>query len=75
MEPADSILSSNLYAKDSEWLHTSGQDLHTCLSRHLWLQQDGPKQPLDIPYRCSKVMTDRAYAYSYLCPPLGRHMT
>ncbi len=55
-EPAKDILSSRLDIEDIAWLYESGHAIQSCLSRHLWLQQAGPKLPLDVPYSSSKVM-------------------
>ena len=55
-EPANSILRSALDMEDIAWLYESGHAIQTCLSRHLWLQQAGPKLPLEVPYTSSKVM-------------------
>ena len=76
MEPAGSIVNSKLEIEDIAWLYESGHAIHTCLSRHLWLQQDGPKQPLDVPYNSSKVMTDLGCCQSQsLSCPHGPHLT
>ena len=56
MEPAKDILESQLPMEDIHHLQESNEALHTSLSRHLWLQQGGFKEPLDIPYGSSKVI-------------------
>ncbi len=56
-EPAGDIYSSSLDSEDNAWLYESHHAIETCLSRHLWLQQAGPKLPLEVPYKSSKVNT------------------
>ena len=66
MEPAKDILESQLPLEDIYHLQDSTEALHTCLSRHLWLQQGGFKQPLDVPYGSSKVMICLARTHNNL---------
>ena len=56
-EPASDIYGSSLEVEDSAWLYESHQAIQTCLSRHMWLQQAGPKLPLEVPCKSSKVNT------------------
>ena len=58
--------------EDIRHLQESNEALHTCLSRHLWQQQGGFKEPLDIPYSSSKVTTCLACTHDEQLSPFPR---